>query len=480
MFAIKRNIIRLLTIVLWVLLVPILTYVASLDLKIGVAMVVGIIGMAICLVCVINYKLGYYIFITITLILPLLERISGSSQSVGVVMDGLLISTLLGCILRRGDKSVKKVQFMKDALLISFYLYTLLLIIQIANPSGHRILAWFIFFRVFARNMIFLGIGLHVFNNMKDVRTFFKFWIAICTAAAIYACLQQWFGLMPYEKAFIAKYPKMFNTTIIISGIRIFSFMSDAASFGIIMACNIIICLILLTAKLSSLSLKKKLLLIVSIILQALALGYSGTRTGYVMLPVGLLLFLLTTLRNRNTILIAIAFGFTGLVILFGPFHSNGTVIRIRTAFLGKQDASMDVRDENRHRIQPYIYDHPLGGGVMTTGGNGQLFYPGHPVANLQTDNGYLRAVLETGWLGVLLVAANFFLLICIAIRNYFRIEGEVNKLLMLGIAASMLEMALAQYAQDASTLVESSIMLNALTAIAIKVKYLYALNTQS
>ncbi|WP_349317935.1 O-antigen ligase family protein [Chitinophaga sp. MM2321] len=369
---------------------------------------------------------------------------------------------------------------MKDPLLVSFYLYFALLLIQMVNPEGANMAGWFIFIRVFFRNMLFVYLGLHVFNNLQDVRNFFKFWIVICTLAAIYACIQQWHGLLPYELSFMAKYPKKFNTTIILSGIRIFSFMSDAASFGIIMACNIVICMILLTAKINVLSLWKKISLIFIIIFHTLALGYSGTRTGYVMLPAGLLIFFMANLQKRNTILIAIAFGFCSLVILFGPFHSNPTIVRVRTAFLGKQDASMDVRDNNRHHIQPYIYEHPIGGGLMTTGGNALIFHPGHPLSNFQTDNGYLRAVLETGWLGMLLVAANYFYLIQIAVVNYFKLKNEIDKLLMIGIAAAVFEMALAQYAQDAATLVESSIMLNAFASIAIKIKYLYALNTQS
>jgi hypothetical protein len=280
---------------------------------------------------------------------------------------------------------------------------------------------------------------------------------------------------MPYERAFIAKYPQMFNTTIIISGIRIFSFMADAASFGIIMACNIVIIMIMLTAKMAIISLPKKILMIISLVLHVLALGFSGTRTGYVMIPLGLMLFFIANLQKKNTILIAGAFGFFAMVILFGPFHSNPTIVRVRTAFLGKQDESVNVRDRNRAKAQPYIYSHPFGGGLMTTGGNALIFHPGHPMANLQTDNGYLRAVLETGWLGILLMGANFVILIAASVGNFFRVKSELDKLLMISMAAAVLEIALAQYAQDASTLVESAIMLNAFTAIVIKIKYLYS-----
>ncbi|WP_298713242.1 O-antigen ligase [Chitinophaga sp.] len=474
MFALDKNKRTWLIVLLWLLLIPAIAYIAASDYKLSVMVVVGILGLSTCILCVMYYKLGFYIYIGITMILPMLERLSGSEMSTGVVMDGLLLCALLGCLLTRGDPTFRKVNFLKDPLLVTTYLYLLVIILQVANPYGFNPTGWAIFMRVIMRNVLFLLLALNVFNNMKDVHTFFKFWIALCTAAALYACMQQWFGLMPFEKAYMAKYPKLFNTTIILSGIRIFSFMSDAAAFGIIMACNIVICLILMTASIKTMSLPKKAVLLLVIIFHLLALGYSGTRTGYVMLPVGLMLFFIANLQKRNTILVAMGFGFVAMVILFGPFHGNPTIIRVRTAFLGKQDESVNVRDRNRAVAQPYIYSHPFGGGVMTTGGNALIFHRGHPLANLQTDNGYLRGVLETGWLGLILMVANFYFLIQIAVSNFFKLRNELDKLLMIGIAAAVFEMSLAQYTQDASTLVESAIMLNAFTAILLKIKYLY------
>ncbi|MRG44351.1 hypothetical protein GFS24_04460 [Chitinophaga sp. SYP-B3965] len=470
----KKNINRYFLNLLWILLIPAIAFVGAQDVKMGAILVVAILGAATCLVCILNYRMGFYIYMTVSLMLPLFERMAGTELPMGFVMDGLLACSLMGCFFKGGDPSTKKVDFFKDPLLISIYAYLLLLVLEIANPYGFNVTGWFIFIRVTMRNLLFLYLGLHVFNSMKDVHVFFKYWLVMGTLAAVYACMQQWMGLMPYERAFMAKYPKMFNTTIIISGIRIFSFMADAASFGIIMACNIVIIMIMLTAKMAVINLPKKIALILSVLFHFLALGYSGTRTGYVMVPLGLMLFFIANLQKKNTILIAIAFGFAAIVILFGPFHSNPTIVRVRTAFLGKQDESVNVRDRNRAKAQPYIYSHPFGGGLMTTGGNALIFHPGHPMANLQTDNGYLRAVLETGWLGILFMGANFVILIMVAIGNFFRVKSELDKLIMISIAAAVLEIALAQYAQDASTLVESAIMLNAFTAIVIKIKYLY------
>ena len=60
----------------------------------------------------------------------------------------------------------------------------------------------------------------------------------------------------------------------------------------------------------------------------------------------------------------------------------------------------------------------------------------------------------------------------CVA--NFFRAELELDRLLMIGLAAASFAAAISEFAQDTFTLVESSIMLFAFIAIAIKVKYLY------
>lgn len=468
----KKNTGSVILVMCWLLLVPAVTYVASLDLKMGVGLTIGFMGLALAFVCLANYRAGFYIYITVTLFLPLLQRMSGSKQNIGLIMDALLVCTLFGCMLSRGDGSIRKVKFMKEPILVCYYLYILWLTIEIFNPSGGSVFAWVIFMRIFMRSMVLIYIGLNLFRNMKDVHTFFKFWLLMGTLAGVYTCIQQWFGLMPFEVAYLNKYRDRFGTTLIMGGIRLFSFLSDAAVLGIIMACNSIISLILLTSSRFTINLKIKVLIIFSVIVQILALGYTGTRTGYVMVPAGLFIFFIASIQKRNTILVAMVFCLCGAAILFGPFHGNSTVIRVRSAFLSKENASVNVRDDNRHRIQPYIYKHPLGGGLLSTGGNGDIVNPGHELANFQTDNGYLRLVLESGYAGLLLIAGTIFFLIQGAVANFFRSKNELDRLLMIGIAAATFAVAIAQYAQEAVSLVESAIMISVFTAITIKVKY--------
>ncbi len=468
----KRNIVIFLFILLWVIAVPAIAYVSSMDAKFSMVVFGGIIGLALAVISAMNFRLGYYIYITVSMIVHVPERMAKTTMPVGVVMDLFLVLMLAGAIFDKKSRERSNVNYYKDPLLLVLYLYTAYLLIQFFNPNMYSIQGWFIFIRVYIRNFIFLFITIKVMSSWAEIYKFFRFWLILSTAAALYGCLQQAVGLLPFERAYIAMNPDKFKTVMIQGRARIFSFMADPAAFGVLMACGAIIATVLLTASNKVVSLPKKLLLLFIIPIHLLALGFSGTRTAYVMLPVGLLLFFLVNLHNKNTLIAAAIFTFGMLAILFGPFYSSPTIIRIRTAFMGSQDESLSLRDVNRHGIQPYMYSHPIGGGVMTVGNDGVTYNPGHRLAGLQPDSGYLRAVLELGWIGLIIVCIYTYMGIHYAVKNYFSEDDELHKLLLIGIAAVMYAILVAQYAQEAAGLVESSIFLNALLGITIRTRY--------
>jgi O-antigen ligase len=226
--------------------------------------------------------------------------------------------------------------------------------------------------------------------------------------------------------------------------------------------------IVLLTSSNKLISVPKKIFLLVSLLLQFMALGFSGTRTAYIMVPMGLVIMLFVNLRHRNTVIGALIFVFAFLVLMFGPFHGNPTVIRMRTAFSGGEDASLNVRDVNRHRIQPYIYSHPIGGGFLSCepGSGGDL--DGFP-----PDSGYLRTALEQGWIGLLLIMINIYLVMQYMVANYFASRTEQEKQFTLVILCVMFSLVVSIYAQESSGLIESALLYYALNGISIKLKYL-------
>jgi hypothetical protein len=467
----KKNNIQYILLFFAALLIPAIAWLAAQDVKLGVMVIAGILGLAMVVICFSFPTRGFYIAFTVSILIRMVERMSGTMLSVGTAIDAMVYASLLGAFVKRKGPDYVKVDYLRDPLLILQYLLIIFLFIQVANPNMYSILGWSTFTKVTIRYLAVLLLTLMVFNSMEDVRKFFKFWLALSTFTAFYGCLQGVFGLMPFEKTFIANTSSL---TVVAHGLtRAFSTMSDPAVFGLLMSCGTIICLILLTAGLKVVSFKKKVLLAVSAVLHLLALGYSGTRTGYVVLPMGLLIFVIANLHNRNTIIAAMVFAFLGLVVIFGPFHNNATIIRVRTAFVGTKDASLDVRDVNRHRIQPYIYAHPLGGGVFTSAAEGEAFNPGHPLAGFPPDSGYMRTLLEQGYIALFLLCCFLFTMMQYATANYFRASNELDKLLLISIASVMFAIVIGQIAQEAAGLMESAFFLNALVGISIKVKYI-------
>lgn len=472
----KKNIYSLFIIICWVILVPAIAYISAQDIK-YTALLLGLaIGISVAGISILNYRAGYYIALTVTLTVRLLERMSGAEMSVGVLIDAMVLITLLGSLLKPGDKSIKQVNFLRDPVLITFYIYAGFILLQFFNPAYvHDRHGWTTFARVYLRNMIFMYLVMKMIRNMDDLKIFFKFWIIMLTLAALYACIQQWFGLMPFEKAFIARYPEKFKTVLILTGIRIFSFVSDPAVFGVIMACGCIINIVLLTSSNKIITVFQKVLLFISLVLQFMALGYSGTRTAYIMVPMGLVIMLFVNLRNKNAVIGALVFVFAFLVVMFGPFHGNPTVIRIRTAFSGSEDASMNVREVNRHRIQPYIYTHPIGGGFLSCEPGSGSELDGFP-----PDSGYLRTALEQGYIGLTLVCINIFLVMQYTVANYFRSNTETEKQFTLVIICVMFALVVSIYAQESSGLIESALLYYGLNGISIKLKYLSSPNITS
>nr|WP_262888616.1 O-antigen ligase family protein [Chitinophaga polysaccharea] len=212
----------------------------------------------------------------------------------------------------------------------------------------------------------------------------------------------------------------------------------------------------------------KKAFLVFSLILQFMALGFSGTRTAYIMVPMGLLIMVFVNMRHRNTIIGALVFVMAFLVLMFGPFHGNSTVIRMRTAFSGSEDASLNVREVNRHRIQPYIFKHPIGGGFLSCEPGSGSELDGFP-----PDSGYLRTVLEQGLIGLTLVLINIFIMMRYMVSNYFAARTEAEKQFTLVILCVMFALVVSMYAQESSGLIESALLYYGLNGITIKLKYL-------
>jgi len=115
---------------------------------------------------------------------------------------------------------------------------------------------------------------------------------------------------------------------------------------------------------------------------------------------------------------------------------------------LQKNEASLNVRDANRRFIQPYIYKHPLGGGLATSSNDGIRFNLGHPLAGFPPDSGLLKYAIETGWIGLILVVIFYFIMIAQGINYYFMAADAKSKVFILAITVTLFSIIITEYSQ--------------------------------
>ena len=143
------------------------------------------------------------------------------------------------------------------------------------------------------------------------------------------------------------------TTHIIHSGIRYFSLISDAATFGTLMsAAALVYGLTAIKTSNKSLAIWYSVVAILCLVGQLL----SGTRGSLVIPAIGILLYTLLC-KNLKMMTIFIILGIS--TYIFFAFtnigDSNPFIKRARTAFNPSKDASMNVRLINREKIAEYL-----------------------------------------------------------------------------------------------------------------------------
>ncbi|MCC6693676.1 MAG: O-antigen ligase domain-containing protein, partial [Chitinophagaceae bacterium] len=143
---------------------------------------------------------------------------------------------------------------------------------------------------------------------------------------------------------------------------------------------------------------------------------------------------------------------------------------RIRTTFDSKEE-SLNVRNKNRHFIQPYMHYHPFGSGISTTGVEGNMYYPGHPLAGFPPDSGLLKTGLEMGWIGLLLHLLLNATILYQGIYYYFKMKSRKLKVYMVAILCGLFPYMVCQFSQVAIGQLPSALLFYASMALIKRLK---------
>lgn len=381
---------------------------------------------------------SYFLFFIGRLLLPV-------SLPMGVGVE-ILETILLSGILLVEFRQKKDWSYFNNPVTYVFIFYQVYNILQIFNPSATSLAGWFVSTRGIIFDTVHYFILVKLFTSLNLIKNFTKIWLFFSLLAAIYGVYQEIFGYSDFEWRDIYSTPGRIFLIQNWEVLRKFSFLSDVATFGIVMAYSSIFCAVLAMAPFDW---KKRFFLLACSLLMMVSMSFSGTRTATAMIPAGAFMYILMHVNNRKTLLILVFLVVGFVVILYGPFYGVA-ISRVRTTFQPNKDASMNVREYNRARIQPYILSHPIGGGVNTTDSEGEALSPGHYLAGFATDSGFLKTALTIGWIGLIILMTLYFSVISIGVKNFYLARDPVIKALYGAYIASFFSLLVANYAQSA------------------------------
>ncbi|MCE5205386.1 MAG: O-antigen ligase family protein [Porphyromonadaceae bacterium] len=346
----------------------------------------------------------------------------------GIVIDGLLLLTFFFTLFRSRDETVDWTG-MRNPLTLLSGIWMIYCILLVFNPetttadwaAGVRGLAVYIF--------IFPLLTATLLNRFKYLKLFLVFWSVLTLLAVLKALIQKYMGFDTAEKYWL--YVTGGSTThIISSGIRYFSFFTDAASFG----CGIGMSMVIFS--LAAFYTRSKLLRFYFIVIAMLA-GYgmmiSGTRAAIAVPFVGYAFFILLSKQWKiiipGIILIAFVFMFFKYTYIG---QENAEIRRMRSAFHVTQDASFQARQVNQTRMRTFMKKHPFGIGV----GKAKRAEPGDYMYQLPTDTSIVYIWVETGVLGLISFLSIFLVTF---VRGVYDVWFKIQDRQLRGLTSALL-----------------------------------------
>lgn len=349
--------------------------------------------------------------------------ISGISRYVmapwGLSIDILLTLSWLIILLNEAIKV--RWSFANQDVVIFSLVWMGYLILEIFNPAGNGLEAWFYamrgigFYQALAVPMVYL-----LFRSEKDFHTFLNLLIFLSLAGTLWGFKQQIIGVDAAEYRWL--WEEEHHEEHVLHGVlRVFSFYSDAGQFG---ASQAMMALFMGILAVGPFSFRKKLWFGTLAVVFFLGFAISGTRGALAVPLFGGLAFLVTTKNFK-----ILAAGLSAMIIVFFIlkytflFQGVEQVRRMRTA-LDPSNPSLTVRLQNQVTFGNYLANKPFGGGVGTAGFWGARFNPNSLMANTATDSWFVKIWAETGLIGLAIhVSFIGFVLgkgghLCMSMRN--------------------------------------------------------------
>lgn len=411
-------------------------------------------GTALCLLPLVLYTVLYavknpywaytWVFIINYFVMGIIRYVPGLPA--GIVMDCLLAFTLFTLLIRTCYKHVGW-ERARNGLSLAATVWLVYCLLEVFNTQSESFTAWAGSIRGMAIYFFVVAVLTPIiFYRYRDLQRILTIWSILTLLAVLKSIVQKYHGFDGPELRWLFE-EGGYTTHIIRSGVRYFSFFSDAANFGSGMGFSMVV------FSITALFCRNGWLRLY-FLLVALAAAYgmmiSGTRGALAVPFAG---YTLGVLLSKNAKVI-----FFGTVLLIGTFlflnfttigQGNANIRRMRSAF-NFQDKSLVVRLENQKLIRAYMKDKPFGAGLGHGGGKAKRYVPDAYLSQIPTDSWFVMVWVETGIVGLALHIA--ILCYIIAYGSYlvlFRIRDPQLRGTICALVAGVFGMAATSYGNE-------------------------------
>lgn len=336
---------------------------------------------------------GFYTIFTSHFLLLLISRYMDLKIGVATIVITLAVFML---IIIKGIYNRLEWKNAITPMLGVYLIWTAYCVLEIANPN-HVQEAWNVSITQYAVYPLVCAILVPISIKTKNhIHWLLLIWSLFILFATFKGYWQKNHGFNERELYFLYELGGA-KTHIIWSGIRFFSFFTDAANFGVHMGMAIIgfgVSAVYTNNKL----LKGYYLLIM--IAAIYGMFISGTRAAIAVPLAGIFLF--TLLAGNLRIFSLGAIVGLGIIIFFNFTtigESNNNIRRMRTAFNPTKDASYQVRKANQERMKILMASKPFGYGIGL-GGKAEKFHP-KELMPYPPDSWMVNVWTDTGIIGV-------------------------------------------------------------------------------
>lgn len=415
------------------------------EIKGAVMIMLLIIGPLMAIAVIANPKVGIIMLLVAAYLIMWLLRLNLTKFPLGTLMDGLLALLIIGFFIQQKYRPDWK--FMSSPISIVILIWILYNFILVVNPVAQSKMAWLYTIRTMATVMLTYFIFIYNIKDINFIRLLIKLWLGLSIFAGLFGFKQQFIGFFGYEEAYLYSDPLIMDLLFINGQWRKFSIFSDPTVFSYNMILSSLLCIGMMFGPISNL---KKVFLGSLVLFFLTNMLFSGTRSAYVLIPASVLMLTLMVF-NKQIMLFTTGAAILMSVIIFMP-TSNPVLYRFQSAFKPSNDASFNVRARNQKMIQPYIWSHPIGGGLGSTGVWGAKFSPGSFLASFPPDSGYVRVAVEMGWIGLFIFCSLLFIILQKGISNFFKMEDPELKSYCLAMVLMAYALTVGNYPQEAIT----------------------------